>query len=96
MLWPLDGRLVCAEFWPERLMLPMEESTNSRRMQAIAQRQQDTPLLDLQRYETLLQLSDVMVSRLELPELFMNWRCSFKEWRIAQSSVLFCTTPKKI
>ena len=69
MSWPLDGRLVCAEFWPERLMLPMEESTNSRRMQAIAQRQQDTPLLDLQRYETLLQLSDVMVSRLELPEL---------------------------
>jgi len=86
MSWPLDGRLVCAEFWPERLMLPMEESTNSRRMQAIAQRQQDTPLLDLQRYETLLQLSDVMVSRLELPELFHELAMQLQ--RVANCSIL--------
>ena len=55
-------------------------------MQEVIQRQPDTPLLDLQRYETLLQFSDVMVSRLELRELFHELAVRLQ--RVANCSVL--------
>jgi formate hydrogenlyase transcriptional activator len=53
----------------KRLMLPTDAGKTSR-MQADIESQPDSPTLDLERYEALLQLADVIASRLGLRELF--------------------------